>query len=143
MSRSTDIAEHNATQARRLADGVAALVASDARRERAREIEPFRRPDRPHDALGRQIARNPFAGTLGVATLLRMGMAAQFEKQVPAEYRLGPWVLCTCGELVLLPEVGAIAECPGACERWFLRTETSVRVARWPRVDDEAEGGGG
>lgn len=141
MSRSTDIAEHNAEQARRLADGVAALVASDARRERAREIEPFRRPDRPHDALGRQLARNPFRGKTGVGLLLRMGAAAQFAASVPSPCWTEGGVLCRCGETVPI-DVGEISECAGGCGRWFLRTETMMRVARWPRVDDEAEGGG-
>lgn len=81
-----------------------------------------------------------------MALLLRMGMGAQFERVVPDSHlRVLPTrelaVACPCGEFVVL-EVAEVVECPGLCERWLLRTETSVRVARWPRVDDEAEGGG-
>lgn len=100
-------------------------------------LEPYRNPERPHDALGRQEPRNPFAGKQGVVLFLRLpGAAQQFVREVPDEYRLGPWVLCVCGELQAL-EVGELAECAGACSRWFLRTETSVRVAKWPAPDTE------
>jgi hypothetical protein len=125
----------SAESLRRIADG---LDAWNAREEaRAHPLPAFRRPDRTYDALGRQTPRNPFSGTLGVATLLRMGLAREFATVVPAEYRLGPWVLCTCGELSVLERPGVIAECPGLCGRFFLRAETSVRVARWAREDND------
>lgn len=97
------------------------------------ELEPFRLPGREYDHLGRAVPRNPFAGKQGVVLFLQWpGAAEQFAREVPTDYRLGPWVLCMCGELVAL-EVGEIAECAGECGRFFLRTEASVRVARWPK----------
>lgn len=102
------------------------------------ELEPFRLPGREYDALGRQVPRNPFRSKAGVVLLLRMGMAAKFEKRVPEDYVLGPWVLCVCGELQAV-DVGEVVECVGCCDRWFLSTGESVRVARWPREDIERE----
>ncbi len=101
-------------------------------------LEPYVAPGRPVDRLGRAIPRNPFTGGL----LLRLpGLAAEFKRVAPDEYRLGPWVLCVCGDLFVV-ELGEVAECPGACGRWFLRTEASVRVARWPvevESDEDAD----
>lgn len=77
------------------------------------------------------MPRNPFRGRAGTLLFLRLpGAAQQFRTVVPADYRLGPWLLCVCGELQVL-EVSEIVECAGECGRWFLRTEGSVRVARW------------
>lgn len=135
MARAQDIAQGSSAESlRRIADGLDAWNAREEARERP--LPPFRRPDRTYDQLGRQEPRNPFSGTLGVATLLRLGLAREFATVVPAEYRLGPWVLCTCGELSAL-EVGAVAECPGRCGRFFLRAESSVRVARWSKEADD------
>ena len=89
------------------------------------------------DGVGRQLFRNPFAGKAGLVLLLRWGLAGQFERVVPEDYVMGPCVACTCGEFLAL-DVGEIAECAGGCSRWFLRTEASVRVARWP-VDLESD----
>lgn len=94
------------------------------------ELPTFRLPGKDYDGLGRQVPRNPFRGQAGTVLLLRMGLAEQFRKVVPGEYLLGPWVLCACGELQAL-EVGEVAECAGGCGRWFLRSEDSMRVARW------------
>jgi hypothetical protein len=103
-------------------------------------LPEYRLPGKVYDLLGRQIPRNPFRDTAGVVLLLRLpGFAQQFAKAVPDEYRLGPVVLCVCGELTAL-DVGEVAECTGGCDRWFLRTETSVRVARWaPAPETEGE----
>lgn len=103
------------------------------------QLPEYRLPGKVYDHLGRQVARNPFRGKAGVVLLLGMGLAAQFERVVPDEYRLGPWVLCVCGELQAL-DVGEVAECVGACGRWFLRAESSVRVARWDRTEGETGG---
>lgn len=109
----------------RIADTVERLAA------RAEGLPPYVQPGRDVDALGRQQPRNPFRGKQGVVWFLRLpGAAEQFRVVVPGEYRLGPWVLCVCGELQAL-EVGEIVECAGGCGRWFLRTEESVRAARW------------
>lgn len=87
--------------------------------------------------MGRQVARNPFRGGAGLVLLLtRFGLARQFAVEVPETHRMGPWVACTCGALVSLDR-GELAECEHRCGRWFLRTESTIRVARWP-VDDEA-----
>lgn len=95
----------------------------------AERLPEYRQPGKVYDELGRQVPRNPWRGTPGLVFMLRLpGFAAQFETRVPAEYLLGPWVLCTCGELQVLAE---LAECAAGCGRWFLRTEASVRVARW------------
>ena len=111
-------------------------------------LQPYRQSGRPYDELGLQIPRNPFRGKTGVLLLLRMGMASQFERVVPESHVLRPGavpvaadrvaVACVCGRTVVL-EVGELAECPGSCERWFLRSESSVRVATWPR-DEDGEG---
>lgn len=120
------------------ADALGRLAGVAGRMERRAaggpDLEPFRLPGREYDDLGRQVPRNPFAGKAGVVLALRMGMAAQFEKRVPEDYVLGPWVLCACGELQAL-EVGEVAECAGRCDRWFLSTGESVRVATWPREE--------
>ena len=102
------------------------------------ELEPYRLEGKEYDALGRQVPRNPFRGKAGVVLALRMGMAAQFEKRVPEEYVMGSYVMCVCGELNEL-ERGEVAECSGRCERWFLHTGESVRVARWPREEEGAD----
>ncbi len=96
-------------------------------------------PGRDVDLLGRQVPRNPFRGKAGLVLALRMGMAAQFEKHVPERFvtyvlASGVAVACTCGEVVPI-DVGEVVECPGGCGRFFLRTETSVRVARWIREE--------
>lgn len=100
-------------------------------------LPEYRLPGKVYDHLGRQVPRNPFRGAAGVVLALRIGMAAQFEKRVPEDYLLGPWVLCVCGALQAI-DAGEVVECAGACGRWFLSTGESVRVARWPRE----EGGG-
>lgn len=111
------------------------------------ELEPYRLPGKEYDHLGRQVPRNPHRGKAGVVWLLQLGMAAQFRAEVPASHvahvlASGPAVVCRCGSVVEL-EVGEVAECPGGCDRWFLRTETSVRVARWaPAPDTEGDAGG-
>lgn len=98
----------------------------------------YRQPGKTYDALGRAVPRNPFAGTPGLVLALRMGLASQFETRVPEpEYRLGPWVLCTCGELQAL-EYAQLVKCAGHCGRWFLRLESSVRVARWAPESEAA-----
>lgn len=104
----------------------------------AERLPTYRQPGKTYDELGRQVARNPWRGTPGLVLLLQLpGFAAQFETRVPEEYRLGPWVLCTCGELQVI-RYAELAECPGGCGRWFLRTEESVRVAKWATVESEA-----
>lgn len=134
MARALDIAQGSAAESlQRLADGVDAWNAREERRERP--LEPFRRSDRVYDGLGRQIPRNVFRGSLGVGTLLRLGMAAQFAAVVPSPCLTEDGVLCRCGHDVVV-SVGEVAECGGGCGRWFLRTETSVRVARWPRAEE-------
>lgn len=121
----------------RLAGAVERLEARD------RPLEQFRRPDRSYDALGRQEPRQPFAGKGAVALLLRMGMAAEFVTVVPDRFvvrvlAVGEAIACTCGALAPV-EVGVVTECPGAeCDRFFLRTESSVRVARWAQEEAEA-----
>jgi len=105
-------------------------------------LPPYVVPGRDVDGIGRQVPRNPFAGKAGVALLLRMGLASQFERRVPDEYVMGYAVRC-CGENnVMALDVGEIAECVGGCGRYFLRTEQSIRVARWPRDETEGEGDG-
>lgn len=110
------------------------------RRERAPvpDLPVWRRADREYDGLGRQAPRNIFRGRVGVSTLLRMGMGAQFRAHVPAPAWREGGVSCRCGEDVAI-EVGEVAECPGGCGRWFLMTETSVRVARWARETESEE----
>lgn len=100
-------------------------------------LPPYVTPGRDVDGLGRVIPRNPFRSKAGVVLLLRMGLAAQFEKRVPESHVMGYAVACVCGEVAAL-DVGEVCECAGGCGRWFLRTETGMRVARWPR-DDESE----
>lgn len=75
--------------------------------------------------------RNPF----GAGRLLRIapGLAAQFQRTVPVSHVTAEGVRCCAG--VVPVAVGEIAECPGGCGRFFLRTETSVRVARWNEED--------
>lgn len=95
------------------------------------ELPPYVIPGRDVDGLGRQVPRNPFRAKAGMALLLGWGLARQFEKRVPEEYVMGYAVACVCGEIAAL-DVGEIAACVGGCGRWFLRTEESMRVARWP-----------
>ncbi len=109
-----------------------------------RVLPPVVPPGRDLDLLGRQVPRNPFRGKAGLVLALRMGMAAQFEKRVPERFvtyvlASGVAVACACGEVVPI-DVGEVVECPGGCERWFLATESSVRVARWPRAEEESGG---
>jgi hypothetical protein len=99
-------------------------------------LPPYVQPGREVDGLGRAVPRNPFVGKAGTVLFLRLpGAAAQFEKRVPGEYVMGYAVACVCGEVAAL-DVGDIAECAGGCGRWFMRTENTMRVARWPREDE-------
>lgn len=100
----------------------------------AERLPEYRQPGKSYDGLGRQVPRNPCRGTPGFVFLLRLpGLAAQFETRVPVEYLLGPWVLCACGELQVIA-LHRFVECLGGCGRWFLRTQESVRVAKWKRA---------
>lgn len=102
------------------------------------QLPEFMQPGKEYDGLGRQVPRNPWRGTPGLMLLLRLpGFAEQFKRRVPDTHRLGPWILCTCGELQAL-RVRELAECGGHCGRWFLRCESSVRVARWAPKSDAA-----
>lgn len=104
------------------------------------ELPAYLNPEREHDALGRAIPRNPFRSKAGVLLLLRLpGFAAQFEKRVPEDYTMGCWVRCVCGEIQAV-DAGEVVECAGRCERWFFNTGESIRVARWPR-EEEDDGG--
>lgn len=114
------------------AESLARLAGAVERLEaRGADLPPYVLAGREVDALGRQTPRNPLRGSAGVLFLLRLpGFAQQFAREVPEEYRLGSWILCVCGELFTV-DVGEVAECAGGCGRWFLRAESSVRVARW------------
>lgn len=118
------------------AESLARIAGAVERLERrGPELEPYRQPGKDYDLLGRQVPRNPFAGTAGLALALRLGMARQFRKLVPEpEHRLGPWVLCRCEELFTIDR-REVRECPGGCGRWYLRTEESVRWALWGEPD--------
>lgn len=105
------------------------------------DLDVYRRPDRSYDELGLQIPRNPFVGEAGTRLFLSIGGAREFRHVVPDEHVVrvlvvGEAVACRCG--VLAPLVaGGIVGCPGRCGRHFLRAESTVRVARWPLVDEE------
>lgn len=109
----------------------------------AERLPEFRQPGKVYDELGRQVARNPWRGTPGLVFLLRLpGFAAQFRHEVPAAFVVrvlaeGEAVACRCGGLVAIA-YGELVECSGGCGRWFLRTEESVRVAKWAAAAESA-----
>jgi hypothetical protein len=82
--------------------------------------------------------------------LLIPGAAREFEKRVPADHLEdeendpGGAVRCVCEARTVLKR-GELAECAGGCGRWFLRTDGSVRVAKWEapcELEDRYAGAG-
>ena len=60
------------------------------------------------------------------------GAAAEWRHSVPETHLKddGATVICRCGAETTL-EVGDVEECAGHCGRFFLRAESSMRVAKW------------
>jgi hypothetical protein len=108
----------------RIADA-AAVLAADVRRRREAEVEAERE---------RLAATRPPSTLSGVAFIAAIpGYAAQWTKVVPQEY----WrrdgadavVSCVCGaEARAVPHI----PCECSCDRFFLWTGQTVRVAQYP-----------
>lgn len=111
-----------------------------ARRERAIE-----RRDTPEWRAEIEACRLPLR-PLALTSVLRMpALAIPFTRLVPAEYWHGVrrgvvQLACLCGAKTML-EVTVPTACSGAeCERWFLATGTTVRVAVFEADPDYEEG---
>lgn len=80
------------------------------------------------DALDRKNPGNPFRSKAYLPWLLSRGLAKQFRWKV----EMGQCKKC---QTPIDPEVGEIMECPSQCGCWYLRTETTLRMAYWKEQD--------
>jgi hypothetical protein len=104
---------------------------SEGYRHGVRQVVPAR-PETPLKAeMPRRFDVRMLLGIPGLGP----AFAGEFHKVVPDRFLTrdgdGYLVACTCGTEAVQTAYRHVSECPGECGRYFLQTESTVRVARW------------